>query len=60
MSFSLKNTGATYQSLVDQVFRRQIGRNMKIYVDNIVIISRRMSDFTGDLEETKYAKTSKP
>ena len=33
MSFELKNVGATYQRLVNHMFRPQIGRNVEIYVD---------------------------
>lgn len=39
MPFGLKNAGATYQRLVDRVFRDQIGRNMEVYVDDMVIKS---------------------
>ena len=35
MPFSLKNAGATYQRLVNQMFRPQIGRNVEVYVDDI-------------------------
>ncbi|KAL0319678.1 UNVERIFIED_CONTAM: Transposon Ty3-G Gag-Pol polyprotein [Sesamum radiatum] len=35
MPFGLKNTGATYQRLVDKKFRPQIGRNVKVYVDDM-------------------------
>ncbi|KAL0282599.1 UNVERIFIED_CONTAM: hypothetical protein Sradi_7256100 [Sesamum radiatum] len=38
--FRLKNAGATYQRLVDKIFRPQIGRNVEVYVD------------ISDLEET--------
>ncbi|GJZ98451.1 reverse transcriptase domain-containing protein [Tanacetum coccineum] len=37
MPFGLKNAGATYQRLVDKVFSHQIGRNLKAYVDDMVI-----------------------
>lgn len=33
MLFGLKNTGATYQRLVDKMFRSQLGRNIEVYVD---------------------------
>nr|GEV31442.1 hypothetical protein [Tanacetum cinerariifolium] len=39
MPFGLKNAGATYQRLVDKVFSHQIGRNLEIYVDDMVIKS---------------------
>jgi len=35
--FGLKNAGATYQRLMDKVFRGLIGQNVEVYVDNIVV-----------------------
>nr|GEU71192.1 reverse transcriptase domain-containing protein [Tanacetum cinerariifolium] len=35
MSFRLKNVGATYQRLMDNVFASQLGRDMEIYVDDM-------------------------
>lgn len=37
MLFRLNNIGAIYLRLVDQVFKQQIGGNIKIYVDDIII-----------------------
>ncbi|GKV22103.1 hypothetical protein SLEP1_g31999 [Rubroshorea leprosula] len=37
MPFGLKNAGATYQKMVTIVFRAQIGRNLKVYVNDIVV-----------------------
>ncbi|GJW25340.1 reverse transcriptase domain-containing protein [Tanacetum coccineum] len=37
MPFGLKNTGATYQRLVDTAFQSQIGRNLEAYVDGMAI-----------------------
>ncbi|KAL0281829.1 UNVERIFIED_CONTAM: hypothetical protein Sangu_2986600, partial [Sesamum angustifolium] len=34
MQFDFKNARATYQRLVDKIFRPQIGRNVEVYVDN--------------------------
>nr|GEX19617.1 reverse transcriptase domain-containing protein [Tanacetum cinerariifolium] len=49
MTFGLKNVGVTYQRLVDQAFDKQMGWNLKIYVDDLVIKSH--TD-TRDIEET--------
>ena len=35
MPLGLKNTGVTYQRLVNKMFSRQIGRNMEVYVDDL-------------------------
>nr|KYP69853.1 Transposon Ty3-I Gag-Pol polyprotein [Cajanus cajan] len=37
MPFSLKNVRATYQRLMDKVFHHQIGRNMEVYINNMVV-----------------------
>ncbi|GKB03137.1 reverse transcriptase domain-containing protein [Tanacetum coccineum] len=37
MPFGLKNAEETYQWLVDKAFSSQIGQNIEIYVDNMVI-----------------------
>ncbi|XP_022891607.1 uncharacterized protein LOC111406405 [Olea europaea var. sylvestris] len=36
MSFELKNTGATYQRLVNKIFVDLIGKTMKVYVDDML------------------------
>ena len=35
--FGLKNAGAMYQRLVNHMFRPQIGRNVEVYVDDILV-----------------------
>ncbi|GKU88722.1 hypothetical protein SLEP1_g2951 [Rubroshorea leprosula] len=52
MPFGLKNAGATYQKMVTIVFRAQIGRNLEVYVDDIVVKSLKADDHLTDLEET--------
>ncbi|GKV40237.1 hypothetical protein SLEP1_g47906 [Rubroshorea leprosula] len=52
MPFGLKNAGATYQKMVTIVFRAQIGQNLEVYVDNIVVKSLKADDHLTDLEET--------
>ncbi|KAK0606812.1 hypothetical protein LWI29_004626 [Acer saccharum] len=36
MPFGLKNAGATYQRLLNKMFARQIGKNMEVYVDDML------------------------
>ena len=52
MLFGLKNVGATYQRLVNQMFSRQIGRNMEVYVDDMLMKSRKAELHLDDLRET--------
>ena len=51
MPFGLKNAGATYQRLVNQMFSKQIGRNVEVYVDDILIKSNEEEDHLEDLKE---------
>ena len=39
MSFSLKNAGIMYQRLVNKMFEDQIGRNVQVYVDDMLVKS---------------------
>ena len=39
MPFGLKNTGTTYQRLVNHVFHPQIGWNVEVYVDDMLVKS---------------------
>ncbi|GJV42365.1 reverse transcriptase domain-containing protein [Tanacetum coccineum] len=52
MSFGLKNAGATYQWLVDKAFKKQIGRNLEVYADELVIKSHIEQEMLRDIEET--------
>jgi len=51
MPFGLKNVGATYQRLMDKVFKEQIGKNMEVYVDDMVVKSGELQKHLEDLEE---------
>ena len=51
MPFGLKNAGATYQRLVNKVFKDQIGCNMEVYVDDMLVKSVQIPDHVQDLEE---------
>ena len=52
MPFDLKNSGATYQRLMNKMFTQQIGRNVQVYVDDMLVKSRREKDHLEDLKET--------
>ena len=52
MPFRLKNAGATYQRLMNRMFTPQIGRNVQVYVDDILVKSRREEDHLKDIKET--------
>nr|GEX85575.1 hypothetical protein [Tanacetum cinerariifolium] len=52
MSFGLKNAGATYQRLVDKAFNSQVGQNIEVYVDDLVIKSHTKTEMLRDIDET--------
>ena len=52
MLFGLKNVGVTYQRLRYKMFAQQIGRNVQVYVDDMLVKSRREEDHLEDLKET--------
>lgn len=37
MPFSLRNAEATYQRLVNRMFKKQIGWTMEVYVDHLLV-----------------------
>nr|GEZ39905.1 reverse transcriptase domain-containing protein [Tanacetum cinerariifolium] len=52
MPFGLKNAGATYQRLMDKAFESQVGRSIKVYVDDLVVKSHTKAEMVRDIEET--------
>ena len=52
MSFGLKNAGSTYQRMITRMFEPQLGKNIEIYVDDMVIKSKVVSKHLGDLGST--------
>ena len=52
MPFGLKNASATYQRLMNKMFAHQIGRNVQVYVDDMLLKSRRKDDHLDGLKET--------
>jgi len=51
MSFDLKNAGATYQRLINKIFKGLIGRGVEIYVDDMVVKSASCSQHIQDLNQ---------
>ncbi|XP_064946978.1 uncharacterized protein LOC135597654 isoform X1 [Musa acuminata AAA Group] len=51
MPFGLKNVGATYHRTVNKMFAHQIGRNMKVYVDDMIVKSQEAGAHLADLTE---------
>jgi hypothetical protein len=52
MHFGLKNAGATYQRMMQNCLGSQIGRNIQVYIDDVVIITRTEESLISDLAET--------
>nr|GEY65172.1 reverse transcriptase domain-containing protein [Tanacetum cinerariifolium] len=52
MPFGLKNDGATYRRLMDKAFKSQMGQNIEIYVDDLVVKSHTKAEMVRDIEET--------
>jgi hypothetical protein len=49
MPFGLKNAGATYQRLMDRVFSEQIGKNLEVYIDDMVVKTTEEGEHDQDL-----------
>lgn len=65
MPFGLKNARATYQKLANQMFEKQIGATMEVYIDDMLVKSMRRQYHVDDLRETvvileKYNMTLNP
>ena len=52
MPFRLKNARATYQRLVNHMFCPQIGRNVEVYVNDMLVKSQDEKVHLDDLQET--------
>ena len=49
MPFGLKNAGSTYQRMMTRMFESQLGKNIEIYIDNMVVKSKMVLEHLGDL-----------
>ena len=52
MPFGLKNAGSTYQRMMTRMFELQLGKSIEIYVDDMVVKSKVVSEHFGDLRST--------
>lgn len=51
MPFGLKKARATYQRLVNQVFKEKIGDTMEVYVDHMVVKSKEKKNHIMHLQK---------
>ena len=49
MPFGLKNAGATYQRMITRMFEPQLEKKIEIYIDDMVVKSKVMSEHVNDL-----------
>ena len=50
MSFNLKNAGFTYQRMMTKMFELQLGKSIVVYIDDMVVKSKVVSEHMGDLK----------
>ena len=49
MPFGLKNAGSTYQRMMTRMFEPQLGKNIEVYIDDMVVTSKVESKHINDL-----------
>ena len=49
MPFSLKNARSTYQQMMTKMFEPQLGKNVEVYIDDMVVKSKLVSEHVMDL-----------
>ena len=47
--FGLKNAGSIYQRMMTRMFELQLGKNIEIYIDDMVVKSKMVLEHLGDL-----------
>ena len=52
MLFGLKNAGATYQHLINMMFKEQISKTMDVYVDDMLVKSKTAVNHVAHLADT--------
>ena len=49
MPFGLKNAGSIYQRMMTKMFKSQMGKNIEVYIDNMVVKSKIVSEHIENL-----------
>ena len=49
MPFGLKNVGLTYQRMMTKMFEPQLGKNIEVYIDDMVVKSKTNIEHVNDL-----------
>ena len=49
MPFDLKNVESTYQRMMTRMFKPQLGKNIEVFIDDMVVKSKMVSEHMGDL-----------
>ena len=52
MPFGLKNERFTYQRMITKMFEPQLGKNIEVYIDDMVVKSKAESKHINDLKNT--------
>ena len=50
MPFGLKNAGSTYRRMMTRMFEPQLGKSVEVYIDDMVVKSKMVSEHVRDLE----------
>ena len=51
MPSSLKNVRSTYQRMMTGMFESRLGKNVEVYIDDMVVKSEVVSEYMGDLKD---------
>lgn len=51
MPFGLKNVMSTYQQMVTQMFRLQIDKTVEVYIDDMVVKSKKVEEHVPNFTE---------
>ena len=49
MPFGLKNARSTYQRMMTKMVESQTGKNIEVYINDMVVKSKIVSEYIGDL-----------